>query len=254
MTDKQIIIDGVDVSGCGQIIDDYQQANRITGKYEHFYNICECGCRSVEFYNLYCKDNPNCYYKKWQRKEQECEELQQYHNKCCEEFEKEKKEWLEKYNQVSRDFYNGKYCNAEKCQQLDQLKAEVKSKTEYIQEQREIINHYSKEIEMYKKCQGKRASKREEELKAENEKYSLFIEKLCDYAGLECDSEEQAMRTLSDLASQMNKARWMIDRYKQTLTEIKTDILYIREGISYFWVIDKCDKILQKISEVENET
>ena len=59
------------------------------------------------------------------------------------------------------------------------------------------------------------------ELKADNDKYSLFIEKLCDYAGLECDSEEQAMRTLSDLASQMNKARWIIDKLKQTLTEIK---------------------------------
>lgn len=63
-------------------------------------------------------------------------------------------------------------CEAQNCyfQQLQQLKAEVKSKTEYIQEQRDIINQYSKEIEMYKKCQGKRASKREEELKAENEK------------------------------------------------------------------------------------
>ena len=34
--------------------------------------------------------------------------------------------------------------------QLDQLKAEVKSKKEYIQEQREIIDQYSKEIRMYK--------------------------------------------------------------------------------------------------------
>lgn len=42
-------------------------------------------------------------------------------------------------------------------------------------------------------------------------------------------------------------------KLKQTLTEIKTDILDIREGLSYFWVIDKCDEILQKISEVENE-
>ena len=55
---------------------------------------------------------------------QECERMRKYHNKCCEEFEKEKKEWLEKYNQVSRDFCSGKYCNAEKCQQLNQLKAE----------------------------------------------------------------------------------------------------------------------------------
>ena len=54
------------------------------------------------------------------------------------------------------------------------------------------------------------------QLKADNDKYSLFIEKLCDYTGLECDSEEQAMRALSDLVSQVNK-----DRYKQTLTEIE---------------------------------
>ena len=60
-----------------------------------------------------------------------------------------------------------------------------------------------------------------DQLKAENDKYSIFIEKLCDYIGLECDSEEQAMRTLSDFARQMNKARWIIDRYKQTLVEIK---------------------------------
>ena len=97
-------------------------------------------------------------------------------------------------------------------------------------------------------------------LKAENDKYSLFIEKLCDYAGLECDDEEQAMRTLSDLASQMNKARWIIDRYKQTLTEIK-EIAENREifcknctgGVEEF-TCDDCGyvKILQKISEVED--
>ena len=99
-----------------------------------------------------------------------------------------------------------------------------------------------------------------DKLKAENEKYSLFIEKLLDYAGLECDSEEQAMRTLSDLASQINKARWIIDRYKQTLTEIKELI-----QSDYCTEIGSCEfcaevgnclnrKILQKISEVENET
>lgn len=52
------------------------------------------------------------------KKEQECEGLREYHNKCCEEFENKKKELLEKYNQLSRDFYNGKYCNLDKCKQL----------------------------------------------------------------------------------------------------------------------------------------
>ena len=28
-----------------------------------------------------------------------------------------------------------------------------------------------------------------DQLKAENDKYSLFIEKICEYAGLECDDE-----------------------------------------------------------------
>lgn len=107
MTDKQIIIDGIDVSGCPCI-----QSN----------NIGDVVCVRLARTSLYCEGQP-CYYKALERKEQEC----------------------------------------------DQLKAEVKSKTEYIQEQREIINQYSKEIEMYKKCQGKRASKREEELKAEND-------------------------------------------------------------------------------------
>ena len=63
MTDKQIIIDGVDVSGCECIIEDYQRANNFKGRYEHLKNICELGERGAECYNLFCKDNPNCYYK-----------------------------------------------------------------------------------------------------------------------------------------------------------------------------------------------
>lgn len=56
----------------------------------------------------------------------------------------------------------------------ERLKSELHSKTEYIQEQRDIIEKYRKEIEMYKKCQGNRASKREEKLLAEIERlYSL---------------------------------------------------------------------------------
>ena len=62
--------------------------------------------------------NHHCYYKKYAYKHQECEELRQYHNKCCIEFENEKQELLERYNQVSRDFYNGKYCNKENCSLL----------------------------------------------------------------------------------------------------------------------------------------
>lgn len=184
MTDKQIIIDGVDVSGCI-----YYKA---TGKY----NTC----------GYCCEQNPNCYYKQLKRKERECEELKE---------------------------------------QLTILNGEAV-----------VVEITVEQFEEYKK------------LKAENDEYSLFIEKLCDYAGLECDNEEQAMRTLSDLASQMNKARWIIDRYKQTLTEIKEIAEKIDDsgGCAYGdYDCDNCSSleqetvctykvkklILQKISECE---
>ena len=75
MTDKQIIIDGVDVSGCSDIsghVNDF-------GEYE-----CLCRCIFGDGSDDYgvighemCKDNPNCHYKNWQRKEQECEKAKQ---------------------------------------------------------------------------------------------------------------------------------------------------------------------------------
>ena len=89
--------------------------------------------------------------------------------------------------------------------ELDQLKTEVKSKTEYIQEQREIIDQYSKEIEMYKKCQGKRASKREEELKAENEELKNFHINLVGVK--ECEIKEllKLKATLAEIKEICNK-------------------------------------------------
>lgn len=60
-------------------------------------------------------------------KEQENEELRQYHNKCCEENAKKLEEWLDKYNQISRDFHNGKYCNEENCNLLKNKEQELKN-------------------------------------------------------------------------------------------------------------------------------
>lgn len=62
MTDKEeIIIDGVDVSGCGHLVDK---------------DACGCmDCQSVE-----CEKNPNCLFKQLARKTQECEELKEQLN------------------------------------------------------------------------------------------------------------------------------------------------------------------------------
>ena len=61
MTDKQIIIDGVDVSGCSY------------GEIEK--DIFKCSCEyNVRSTSMFCKDNPNCYYKQLKRKEQEVQQ------------------------------------------------------------------------------------------------------------------------------------------------------------------------------------
>ena len=78
MTDKQIIIDGVDVNGCPDIsghVNDF-------GEYEC---LCRCifGDRSDNYGVIsheMCKDNTNSYYKQLKAKEQEFEELKEKNN------------------------------------------------------------------------------------------------------------------------------------------------------------------------------
>ena len=68
MTDRQIIIDGIDVSGCEK------QGETIAG--------ITCGngerirlANEIITKHKLCKDNPNCVYKQLKRKEQECKVL-----------------------------------------------------------------------------------------------------------------------------------------------------------------------------------
>ena len=96
MTDKQIIIDGVDVSKCKYFDCDSKKC-----KAEYYVRH---GYEIVEYDS--CRENPNCYYKQLKRKEQECEEL---------------KEDVERW----KSNFNGKVSAIEELlHQLDQLKAE----------------------------------------------------------------------------------------------------------------------------------
>ena len=61
MKDKQIIIDGVDISGCERLI--------INKTYGHV-----CNCEEDTHLISSCKNRPNCYFKHLKRKEQECEQ------------------------------------------------------------------------------------------------------------------------------------------------------------------------------------
>lgn len=134
-----------------------------------------------------------------QAKEQEYEKLRQYHNKCCEEFEKEKKEWLEKYNQVSRDFYSGKYCNAEKCQQLDQLKAENKDLQEQIRKHNDDMFKNPPEKRSYcKGCTLPYVSKKLKQTLTEI-KEIIHFNKTNRLSGGACISIEQILQKISEV-------------------------------------------------------
>ena len=69
MTDKQIIIDGVDVSGCN--------AFYINASHTERQECINPYCKGL------CKDNPNCYYKQLKRKEQEFKKVQDLFNSTC---------------------------------------------------------------------------------------------------------------------------------------------------------------------------
>ena len=62
MTDKQIIIDGVDVSGCKKYEHEIVRCNATLK------NMCFCGGRCTD------KKNADCYFKQLKRKEQECQQ------------------------------------------------------------------------------------------------------------------------------------------------------------------------------------
>lgn len=64
MTDKKIMIDGIDVSGC-----------------ECYNPNIKMDCLLYPLQSDACKNNPNCHYKLYKRKEQECEELRKENKK-----------------------------------------------------------------------------------------------------------------------------------------------------------------------------
>ena len=78
MADKEIIIDGVDVSGCDCFIEKMGFPNNLKGGYYNQNNLCECGVQGVESYPFFCKDNPSCYFKQLKLKEQALDEIEKY--------------------------------------------------------------------------------------------------------------------------------------------------------------------------------
>ena len=217
MTDKeQIIIDGVDVSGCryGEIEKD----------------VFKCSCEyNVRSASMFCKDNPNCHYKLYKRKEQEYEELRQYHNKCCEEFEKEKQNLIDRYNQFSKDFFIGKYCKKEYCDLLKAKEQECEELKRKLSNQEQL---YQNEIEIYN----------ESCLQLRQENDDLYLERLA------LNTANSGINSLLEIKEQEN------DRYRKALEEIEE---YAKEndemlqGYHHEWANNR--QILEIINKAKGE-
>ena len=203
MTDKQMIIDGIDVSGCE--------------------SFCNGICCKVGFGDdASCKLFSDCHYKLYKRKEQECEELRQYHNKCCEENAKKETEWLEKYNQNSRGFCNGDYCNTEHCSLL-------KAKEQECEKWKAIIGEAQIE-------QGK--LQQLDELKKENEESKNAYTRLNSLYNDNCNYTYKLEQTLTEIAEMCNSVE-NIENVK-SLYDAALSGMYLQ-----------AKKILQKINECD---
>lgn len=64
--DKEIIIDGVNVAGCGYFCEIDKECS-----------ICGMGTDGEDTFCRYCKDNSNCYYKQLQQLKAENERLKE---------------------------------------------------------------------------------------------------------------------------------------------------------------------------------
>ena len=219
-------------------------------------------------------------------KEQENEELRQYHNKCCEENAKKLEEWLEKYNQVSRDFHNGKYCNEENCNLLKAKEQECERWKKANDEKNELLAKLGCPTVATARREAFTLQQQIDTLKAERDKIKAIgdnyfdeYEMCCldlpdaidsllkryDNAFIKFKKERKELKEDNDELKKLLKVRIedLCDScgassmmpmpckvYEKTLIEIKE---IIKQGVKIHDDIIVSKQILQKISECEVE-
>ena len=282
MTDKQIIIDGVDVSGC-----------------EHLYREIDCSayidfsecCEGYDHSYGYCP-NIDCYYKQLKRAENQIVDL----NKMVEAKEQKCEELVSKGNQLDKKckqqswdignlgykIKNQRHEINNRLKQLDQLKVENARNREKLQAKEQECEELKDEILHLRKEGNKSCAycidliekeKQLDQLKAENEQLKeelSTIQHNCNREGCKYyddDTFKVFYECKAQKALQLS-ANSVTTKYcdlLQTLTEIEK--LAIQGNVYCVdYNVDDCEKcikqsdckttlfkqILQKISEVEN--
>ena len=153
MTDKHIIIDGVDVSKCEWF-----------GQIDLDINII-CTLNSPKKCSGYCKDNPNCVYKQLKRKEKECERLTRDYFKQNEWLQEQKKELdqlkeeIDKKELIFAGIETSNKLLIEKNNKLKQTLTEIKEIAEIINDRTMvasyICDHLDKILQKISECEVK---------------------------------------------------------------------------------------------------
>ena len=232
MTDKQIIIDGVDVSGCN-----YGEIEKSIFKCSCEYNVCSA--------SMFCEDNPDCYYKQLKRKEQECERL---------------KEGLSQIQNTSMSLTKHfNLLNAEN-EQYKKVISKLAGKTIAIityDTPIEFCDHKDLTIQQLKKENEKLKEEKQGLIKDWEEKKNLAYEIACKNEKLKEENEElkkEIDNKFSVSGFNVIFMREHIHNLKQTLAEIKEVAKKETQPYSETWRVDGYSEILQKIREVEDET
>ena len=224
-------------------------------------DVGQCECYSVENNSCNKTLSGSCMKEKCQifrllqnikSKEQECEELRQYHNKCCTELKNEKQALLEKYNQVSVNFHNGDYCNTEHCSLLKAKEQECEKVIVPMPDTNYAILT-KEEFE-----QLDRLKKTNEELQKENEKLKEELEAVYDDCK-GCPTCNEALYNANLYAKEYKKLKQTLTKIKEIAEieiecktyEIENDCFNETRCKALNEHIDFIKQILQKISECE---
>ncbi len=215
MTDKQIMIDGVDVSGC---------------EWLNHNQLCECAIKPAD--DFHCHARPNCHYKQIQRLDEECKTLASQLSFVCKQKEclEQECERLKGKNNYSPEVLKQcpHYKNDNICTYLG-YETKCEGDCNYT-----AFQDFIAEIDDLKNVNSK-LQQQLDQLKVENEQLKK--------------AEEYDSR-YNDLQAEIDCGEKIISQLKQTLTEIKEiaeDNFYYLD-CDYRWILEQ---ILQKISECE---
>ncbi|MBQ2395928.1 MAG: hypothetical protein II304_02630 [Bacteroidales bacterium] len=217
MTDKQIMIDGVNVLNCGH----YSQ---FEGKTENAcYIMQKTFIREEEISKEYCscETNPNCYYKQLKRKEQECEELVSKGN----QLDKKCKQQSWDIGNLGYKIKNQRHEINNRLKQLDQLKMENEELREKCKKYGEINEQETKDYA---------------ELKAENAELKYKAEFYENYNNAHIDKITKLEKTLAEIKKVCNSVENIEN--VNSLYDAKLSGMYLQ-----------AKQILQKIRECEVE-